>query len=80
MALGTAVVATDVNGTLDYVVDGVTGRLVPPGDAAALAAVIDELVDDEAQCERLGRNAAAWAAEHLRPEPFAETVLGLCRP
>lgn len=80
MALGAAVVATDVNGTRDYVVDGETGRLVPPGDAAALAAVIDELVDDEAQCERLGKAAAAWAAENLQPEPFARTILALCRP
>ena len=78
MAVGATVVATDTNGTRDYLTDGETGRLVPPGDAAALAAVIDELVDDEEQCDRLGRAAAEWAAEHLQPEPFAQKVLALC--
>jgi glycosyltransferase involved in cell wall biosynthesis len=44
MAVGTPVVATRVDGLPEVVVDGVTGRLVPPGDPQALAdAVIDVL-------------------------------------
>lgn len=45
MTLGKPVVATDVNGSRDYIRDGVTGLLVPPGDSAALAAAINRLLD-----------------------------------
>jgi glycosyltransferase involved in cell wall biosynthesis len=40
MTAGLPVIGTRVCGTTEAVVDGVTGRLVPPGDAPALAAAI----------------------------------------
>lgn len=48
MALETPVIATAHGGSLETVVDGVTGLLVPPGDAAALARAIDRLAADPA--------------------------------
>ena len=45
MASGRPVVASDVGAIATGVRDGVTGRLVPPGDADALAASITELID-----------------------------------
>lgn len=39
-------VTTDVPGCREAVVDGVTGFLVPPGDAPALAAALKKLIDD----------------------------------
>lgn len=45
MASGRPVVASDVGAIATGVRDGVTGRLVPPHDAEALAGAITELVD-----------------------------------
>jgi glycosyltransferase involved in cell wall biosynthesis len=44
MAVGTPVVATRVGGLAEVVDDGVTGRLVAPGDPAALAAAVLEVL------------------------------------
>lgn len=44
LASGKPVVATDIGGLREIVVDEV-GRLVPPKDAAALATVLDEMLD-----------------------------------
>lgn len=45
MACGVPVVASAVGGLADTVLDGVTGRLVPPGSPAAVAAAVRELLD-----------------------------------
>lgn len=42
-AVGLAIVATDVGGIGEVVVDGVNGFLVPPGDPAAFARAMDRL-------------------------------------
>ncbi len=42
MAAGLPVVGTDVNGIADLVIDGLTGRLVPPESPADLAAALRE--------------------------------------
>ena len=54
-ACGRAVVTTDVPGCRDAIANGVTGILVPPQDAGALAAAIDRLLVDRATCESMGR-------------------------
>jgi glycosyltransferase involved in cell wall biosynthesis len=48
MAAGRGVVSTDVGGLPELVDDGVTGRLVPPRDTAALAAALVEGLTDAA--------------------------------
>jgi glycosyltransferase involved in cell wall biosynthesis len=54
MALGRPVVATDVGGTRDQVVDGETGYLVPAGDGAAITRALLALAADREQAERMG--------------------------
>jgi len=46
MAASVPVVATDTGGVAEVVVDGETGRLVPPGNPAAAAEAIVALADD----------------------------------
>jgi glycosyltransferase involved in cell wall biosynthesis len=59
MATATPLVATRVGGLPEAVVDGVTGRVVPERDAAALADAIADLLTDRGAAERLGRAARA---------------------
>ncbi|WP_374012391.1 glycosyltransferase family 4 protein [Pseudoxanthomonas koreensis] len=60
-ACGRALVTTDVPGCREVVQHEVDGLLVPPRDAAALAAAIRRLDDDRALLQRLGDAARATA-------------------
>jgi glycosyltransferase involved in cell wall biosynthesis len=63
MAHGRAVVATPVGGIPSLVKDGVTGLLVPPGDAKALREAIERLLVDPELRRRLGEAARAKVSE-----------------
>jgi L-malate glycosyltransferase len=65
MACGACVVATATDGTREIVADGETGRVVPVGDAAALAGAITELLGDETARRRLAGRARASARERF---------------
>jgi glycosyltransferase involved in cell wall biosynthesis len=58
-AAGCCVVAADHGGLPEIIADGVTGRLVPPGDPAALARALADLRADPGTRGRLGAAAAA---------------------
>jgi len=76
MAVGTPVVATNVDGLTEVVLDGVTGRLVPPGDPQQLASAVLEVL---ASRRRLG----AAAREHARrfyTDRYVEQVERLIAP
>ena len=64
MACGKPVVATAVGGMQDTVIDGVTGRLVPPHDPQALAAALSGLLADDDQRAAYGRAARARVESH----------------
>ena len=76
MAVGTPVVATRVGGLAEVVDDGVTGVLVEPGEPAALAAAVIDV---------LGRRdtmsaAARQAAQRFGADAYADRVEALIRP
>ena len=54
MAAGLPVVATRSGGIPEIVDEGVTGRLVPPGNPTALADAIHDLLEDRSRSERMG--------------------------
>ncbi|TQN31770.1 glycosyltransferase involved in cell wall biosynthesis [Haloactinospora alba] len=62
MACGAPVIASSVGGHLDTMVHGVTGRLIPPADPAALARRIRNLMNDPVARETYGIAAADRAA------------------
>jgi glycosyltransferase involved in cell wall biosynthesis len=54
MSQGKAVVASNIGGPADIIVDEHSGLLVPPGDINALAEAMERLIHDEPLRERLG--------------------------
>jgi glycosyltransferase involved in cell wall biosynthesis len=77
---GRAVIGSRAGGTPDIVEDGVNGLLVPAGDAAALAAAIERILDDDDLASRLGAAAAESAARWIAtPAEYAERMAELVR-
>jgi glycosyltransferase involved in cell wall biosynthesis len=75
MASGRPVVAVDLGGNREVVVDGETGLLVPPGDERSLAAALLALLDDPERARRLGAAGAARArALYSRPALVARSL------
>jgi glycosyltransferase involved in cell wall biosynthesis len=67
MACASPVIASRVGGLVTTVRDGVTGFLVPDGDAGALAARLDTVLADADLRWRVGREGVRWAARHRWP-------------
>ncbi len=65
MAAGLPVVATDVGGTPEVVVDGETGLLVPPRDPIALADAVRKLLEVPGWAETFGRRGRARIETHF---------------
>jgi mannosyltransferase len=63
MMAGKPVIASAAGGTVDLVEDGVTGRLVPAGDAQAVASAIDAFLRDPAAARAMGERARERALE-----------------
>ncbi len=63
-AVGCGLVASRSGGTEDLVEDGVTGRLIPPGDVESLRSVFQECLSDRALPRRWGREALARSRRH----------------
>lgn len=79
MAAGLPVVASDVGGLRELVENGVTGILVPPGDAGALGDALGRLVGDP-QLRRAMGDASRARAEALFDLPaFRQAHLDLYR-
>jgi len=78
MAVGRAIVASDLPAIREVLRDCVNARLVQPGSAAELAGAIAALVADAAEAERLGRAAFerasdfGWDRRAARLEPVLE--------
>ncbi len=64
-ACGLPVLASRVGGIPEYVMDGRTGLLFPPGDDAALAEAARRLMDDPERRRAMGRAARDLAVERF---------------
>lgn len=76
-AAGRAIVTTDVPGCREAVIDGVSGLLVPPRNAEAIAEAIDRLIRDPALRRRMGTRGRALAEEKFGSEAVIQQTLQL---
>lgn len=60
-AAGKPIVASDIGGLSDVVIEGETGLLTPPGNRQAMREAIQRLLADSDLRERLGEAAKRWA-------------------
>ena len=63
-AVGKPIIASNIGGLGDIVVDGETGLLVPPGDGPALRAALERLLGDEALRARMGESAKRFVTAY----------------
>lgn len=63
MATGLPVVATDIRGCREAVVNGETGYIVPPRDSGALTAAVESLLRDAARRKQMGSAARRLTCE-----------------
>ena len=78
-ASGLPIVATDVGGNREIVVDGRNGRLVPPARDDALADAFATLLRDPAGAAAMGSAGRAWALREVSVETMARRYDALYR-
>jgi glycosyltransferase involved in cell wall biosynthesis len=77
MAMGKAVIVSASPGVADYVKHGVSGLVVPVGDARALREAIERLWADPVLTEQMGQHNRRWAEEEMTVTHYAQRVAGL---
>ena len=80
LAVGRAIVSTDMPGCREAVVSGETGLLVPPRDVPALAAALSRLVEDPALAEAMGRAGRRLAESRFDARLVNEDILRAVLP
>jgi glycosyltransferase involved in cell wall biosynthesis len=63
-----AIVATNVGSVKEIIEDGISGVLVPPGDAVALHDAVIQLLSDAAQRKLFGESARVHALSTFSPD------------
>ncbi|WP_035656704.1 glycosyltransferase family 4 protein [Bradyrhizobium sp. STM 3809] len=79
MAAGAALVAARAGAAEIVVEEGVTGRLVPPGDVDALAAALEPLMRDPEAARVMGQKARMRVVEEFSLEAEAEKIAAVYR-
>jgi sugar transferase (PEP-CTERM/EpsH1 system associated) len=79
MACGRPVVATDVGGNPEIVIDEQTGLLAPRGDAPALAAALHRLLSDETLRKQFGQAGRTRVEQHFSQQQMHDRYMAIYR-
>lgn len=79
LAVGTPVVGTTVGGIPEVIEDGVTGRLVPPADAPALAGAILDLLADPPRARAMARAGQVLVQRRFTVDAAMAATTGVYR-
>ena len=79
MLRGRPVIATSAGGVDRVVTEGQTGLLVPPRDSAAMAARINELLDEPLRARALGQAARTMVVAEFPVDRMVEQTANLYR-
>jgi len=71
------IIATAVGGIPEVILDGDTGVLVPPGDAAALARALGRVLGSPEDADAMAARAQSFAREHLTWDANAQLVVSV---
>lgn len=77
MAGGTAVVATRTEGASELIEDGVSGLLVPIGDAVAIAHAVERVISETALERALGETAKSRAVSNYSGDSMTAKTIAL---
>ena len=80
LSLGRPTVASRVGGLAEVIIDGVTGRLVPPEDPHALAAAVAAFLDDPEKAGELGRQGQVDVARRFSFDAYARAIEAALAP
>lgn len=72
MATGKPIVATNVRGNRDLIVDGVNGILIPLDDPRSMARAIDRILKDPEKGRRMGESGRRMVDEYTKKSVLAE--------
>jgi glycosyltransferase involved in cell wall biosynthesis len=76
MSMERAVLCSRTPGQTDVIVEGETGRYVPPGDPAALRAAIEQMLDNADETGRMGRAGRRLILQSMSLDRYAERLAG----
>jgi len=79
MAAGLPVVATDVPGCRDVIIEGKTGLLARAGSATEIERRLAQVLGNRRLAANLGRQAQAWVRDHLDVREWAERWAAMYR-
>jgi glycosyltransferase involved in cell wall biosynthesis len=75
MMRGRAVLASRTGGIPEWLLDGETGQLAPPGDARAWTEALRTMLADPDRCHRLGKSGRQRVLEHFTLERHLASLL-----
>jgi glycosyltransferase involved in cell wall biosynthesis len=77
MLMGKPVIVSDTAGARDYIVNGETGFLFRPGDVSQLRNIIETLIKNDSEAQRVGMNAMKEVRDKYTLDRYVKDILNV---